>query len=442
MSITVAGDIRIPLADISPEQVRHLRRGATITVRERQHAYGEMRWVETPRDLSVLEESHIVLPRGMLGEVQRVLGRVDVAGATARSEHGYTLRVGLRPHQREIAEIAKWKVQGIITAATGAGKTGAAFAIAAAVGQRMLVLVPTVALADQWRTEAMRFLGVEAATSTGGEWTDAPIVIATPTTATNHAERLGAYGLLVVDEVQGFATELRVALIRQIPARWRIGMTATLPRDHRGDVLRRVFGPVLYRYGVADGLASGTLVDPIYEQVETSFTAAYTGPEDWQALLEALVTDPSRNTQIADIVESRCADVCTLVLSSRIAHLETLRDIFAARGKRSAILSGRVPARERTSILEAARAGELDVLLGSTVADEGIDVPGLGALVLAFPSRAEPRLLQRIGRVVRATPAKPRPLIFDLVDRVGPLASQARARRKAFAGAFGVGAAA
>ncbi|MCW5777784.1 MAG: DEAD/DEAH box helicase, partial [Phycisphaeraceae bacterium] len=327
VSITVAGDIRIPLADISPEQVRHLRRGATITVRERQHAYGEMRWVETPRDLSVLEESHIVLPRGMLGEVQRVLGRVDVAGATARSEHGYTLRVGLRPHQREIAEIAKWKVQGIITAATGAGKTGAAFAIAAAVGQRMLVLVPTVALADQWRTEAMRFLGVEAATSTGGEWTDAPIVIATPTTATNHAERLGAYGLLVVDEVQGFATELRVALIRQIPARWRIGMTATLPRDHRGDVLRRVFGPVLYRYGVADGLASGTLVDPIYEQVETSFTAAYTGPEDWQALLEALVTDPSRNTQIADIVESRCADVCTLVLSSRIAHLETLRDI-------------------------------------------------------------------------------------------------------------------
>jgi superfamily II DNA or RNA helicase len=436
--IRVAGDIRIPLACLPAGALEHLRRAATVTIRTRQSRFGNLVWIDEGRDLSRIDGTDLVLPRGMVTQVQQIVGpQAEWRNETTRADHAFDARIEWRPHQVDAASIAARKVQGIHTAATGAGKTGCGYALLTETSQRAIVLVPTTALAAQWGNEGMRFLGVETALNIGGKWADAPIVITTPATAMRHVERLHAYGVLLLDECQGYATEIRADLIAKIPARWRIGLTGTLPRDHRGEILRRVIGPVICRFGVDDGIASGVLVAPTYEQVPTTFSAQYECSEDWPGLIDALVADAARNAQIVDLVMRECSEVCTLVLSSRLVHLDILRDMFVERGARVAILSGQTRDADRAAILAAARAGELDVLLGSTVADEGIDVPGLSALVLAFPGKAEPRLLQRIGRIVRAAPSKPQPQIFDFVDDVGPLRRQAELRRQAFDRAFG-----
>lgn len=439
MSVRVRVDatIRIALASLSSAELAALEDAGTVEVRERHRRRGVFRWITTPRRLFCVDSGDLVLPRGMIRRVREVLGnRCEWVDMTSRAPFAFESRVPYRSQQSAIAEAVAKYGQGLALAPTGLGKTGAACATVAAVGQTALILTPTTALAAQWKPQVMRFLGVDAAVCTGGEWSDAPVVVATPITAARHADRVRGFGLLIVDEVQGFSTEQRCELIGQIPARYRLGLTATLPKDHRGEVIRATFGPVLCRFGVREGIASGALVPPVYRQVRTAFRARYTGANDWRSLLDSLVTDERRNAQIVDLVARECAGVCTLVLSTRLAHLDVLRDAFAARGMRVAILSGATHADERETVLTKARAGELDVLLGSTVADEGIDIPGLGALVLAFPSKAEGRLMQRIGRVVRAAPGKPTPQIFDLVDDVGPLRRQAELRRSAYAAAY------
>lgn len=436
-TIHVGAELRLAVEGPSPSELSQLCNAAIVSMTERKKLRGRMVGVTTKRKLFRFDGGDLVLPRGMTSAVRVVFGAAaDWTNDTTLAPFVFNPRVPFRPAQTAIADAVAIRVQGIALAATGAGKTGAACATIAKVAQRTLVLVPTVALAQQWADEVRRFLGIEASVCTGGDWSDAPVVIATPATALQHGHQLNSFGLLVVDEVQGFATDIRLGLLGKIPARYRVGLTATLPTDHRGEILARAFGPVIYRFGVDAGLDAGIIVAPAYEQIPTGFSYTYKGPGDWAPMLDALVANTKRNTLIVDTVIGRCAGVCTLVLSGRLAHLDRLRDMFTERGARVAVLSGATPAANRETIVAAARAGELDVLLGSTVADEGVDIPGLGALVLAFPSKAEPRLLQRIGRVVRAAPGKARPMIFDLVDEAGPLKAQARVRRDVFVRTF------
>jgi superfamily II DNA or RNA helicase len=71
----------------------------------------------------------------------------------------------------------------------------------------------------------------------------------------------------------------------------------------------------------------------------------------------------------------------------------------------------------RTELLNAARAGSVPVLVATTLADEGLDLPALSRVFLTYPGRARGRTLQRLGRLMRSHPDKVDAVLFDFVDR-------------------------
>lgn len=437
--IRVGGEIRVPLEQLEPRALEALRRAATVTVESRQRNYRTrlLEVVRRPLALSRVEGGALVLPRGLIGAVRRELPGVPLVDERAVAPCSFRVRVPLREHQRELAQVMGRSSQGLAILPTGSGKTGAALAVVAAAGQRVIVVAPTIDLARQWVAEVSRFLGVDAGLAVSGKWSAGHIVVATVEAAIAHTDKLSEFGVLIVDECHLFATDRRVDLIAKIPARVRLGLTATLPSDHRGEILRAAFGPVRMRRSVSEAVDAGHLVVPRYEQIATRFAFPYAGPDSWPDLLEALAEDEARNGLIVDTVARECAGRLTLVLSARLAHLDALEAGFQARGLRVARLAGDVGRGERAEALEDARAGRLDVLLGSTVADAGIDLPDLGAVALTFPGRSEARQLQRIGRAVRMVPGKGQPVILDFVDDCGPLRRQAELRERAFRDAFG-----
>lgn len=70
------------------------------------------------------------------------------------------------------------------------------------------------------------------------------------------------------------------------------------------------------------------------------------------------------------------------------------------------------------------------LLLATSLADQGLDLPQLTAVVLAFPEKARGRLVQRIGRVMRTWPGKTSPLVVDVVDDAVPMFKRRFEKRK------------
>ena len=70
-------------------------------------------------------------------------------------------------------------------------------------------------------------------------------------------------------------------------------------------------------------------------------------------------------------------------------------------------------------------------MIGSTIADEGLDVPALDTLILAGGGRSSTRAFQRIGRVLRLYKGKTRATVFDFDDKTNRmLQNHSKARMK------------
>ncbi|HEX6257327.1 MAG TPA: DEAD/DEAH box helicase [Euzebyales bacterium] len=166
---------------------------------------------------------------------------------------------------RAFAEWAAAGCAGVVEAVTGAGKTRLAIAAVRAClanGGRALVLVPTLDLLAQWRTEVHHFVpGARVGQLGGGradELHDHDVVVATPQSAAGLPVDLpaGVVGLLVADEAHRYGAPTWAATLKDDFA-MRLALTATYERNDDGlvDVLGPYFGGVIAEYGFAQAAA-------------------------------------------------------------------------------------------------------------------------------------------------------------------------------------------
>ena len=255
------------------------------------------------------------------------------------------------------------------------------------------------------------------------------------------AARVCAGSLLILDEAHHVAASTFHSVVDRCPARYRLGLTATPDREDGLTALLDLFlGAPLVTVTHDELVAAGVLTVPDIHSVETDFTYLYTGAEDYAPMLAAVASDPARNALIVGHVveEARAGHVC-LVLSGRIDHCHTLAAAIEAEGVSAAVLTGEVKRAVRKELLDRARAGELAVIVATSLADEGLDLPRLARVFLAYPGRARGRTVQRLGRLMRPHAEKTDAALFDFVDRKVPLLRRHHLeRRKLYAEVLGV----
>ena len=103
-----------------------------------------------------------------------------------------------------------------------------------------------------------------------------------------------------------------------------------------------------------------------------------------------------------------------LVLTPRVAHAEILGRML--KGYDPVVLTGKSKPRERQTAFKRIRQGALITIATFNLFGEGIDVPGWSVLIMGGPVAGGPRTLQAIGRIMRPSPSKKKPLVIDLVD--------------------------
>lgn len=124
---------------------------------------------------------------------------------------------------------------------------------------------------------------------------------------------------------------------------------------------------------------------------------------------DMLSLQPDRNNDmVAFILASTAFQRPALVLFEKIPHLYYIRGQLITQGfseTQVGVVHGEHSIKQRRAVIKKFEEGEIKVLLASTIFDEGEDVKGIGSVILAAGGADLVRMVQRVGRGVRAKDA-------------------------------------
>lgn len=207
-------------------------------------------------------------------------------------------------------------------------------------------------------------------------------------------------------------------------ARIRVALTATpFMRAGAEDNMRLMaaFGPVLLHVSEAELIKRGILATPYFKFVDSKPHDKLRKTSPWQRAYQLGYTE--NPYMLADIVSeaqrAAALNLPVMTLIQRKAHGDALRTLMREAGLRVEFIQGEDDQVGRKRALRSLARGEIDVLIGTTILDVGVDVPAVGLVQLAGGGKAEVALRQRIGRGLRAK--KKGPNVCFIVDYSTPI---------------------
>ena len=311
-----------------------------------------------------------------------------------------------------------------------------AAALIAERGVSTLVIVPSRTLVDQWRARLAAFLEVSPTaigTITGGRRKPSGAIdVATIQSLARGGQVDDAvlgYGFVVVDECHHVPAVSTEQVLRSMPARFVLGLTATPQRrDGHQPIIRMQCGPTRHAIRTRPALALGVI-----RRDTATASGALSTDAGIQALYRLLAEDEPRNEQIVrDTLDALAEGRCPLVLTGRRDHLERLQEMLAPHVERMAVLHGGLRPPERRAALAALTASDGPTLILATgrYLGEGFDHPQLDTLLLALPIAWKGTLTQYAGRLHRPADGKTDARIYDYVDVEIPVLERMYAKRE------------
>jgi DNA repair protein RadD len=220
--------------------------------------------------------------------------------------------------------------------------------------------------------------------------------------------------LVIVDECHHVVAKSYRSIIERYPDSILLGLTATPCRgDGRG--LGNVFQTMIQCPQVGELVEQGFLVPTrVYAPVDPDLHGVRIRHGDY---IESELADRmDRPKLVGDIVTNwikygeRRKTAC---FATSVRHSIHIRDEFVASGVRAEHIDGTTPMDERDATLTRLASGEINVVTNCMVLTEGWDMPALGCLILARPTKQMGLYRQMIGRGLRPAPDKSNCIVLD-----------------------------
>jgi superfamily II DNA or RNA helicase len=410
-------------------------------------------WKDMPDEIELfeIEGPFVSFPRGFRHDFEHGLahyGITPVYDDRRQKEQFFRLGHPIKPrdHQPAAVEAIKKHEDMIYKGPTGSGKTITSLLAIRSLARRSIVLVNTLAVAEQWIKRSNQALGAHyPVTLIGdGKMEISPyLTIATAQTIWSRYDELEStgffemFGAAVLDECHHATALTYMAIVDRFTAQHRWGVSAT--PDKTGDfrIAKAVLGPVLHETPLKEMFEKGYLLKPTVLKINSRFGYGFRGAmgrrqSNYTKMMSELVKDPMRNIAIARqmmLLRQRKQ----LVLSARLEQLDRLKDMLIEEGfpeEYIFFLTGR-ETREQREALEAQVYDSPYCVVFSTIANEAVDIPPLDVVHLVYPQKNTGLITQQIGRIMRAMEGKLTPLVIDWTDNnVGPLSAQWTARKR------------
>jgi len=342
----------------------------------------------------------------------------------------------LRSYQEK--GMTKWiknRYFGTIQLPTGAGKTLLGIDAISRIQERTLILVPNLALVDQWTTQIRRFLSipVERIGIFNGQkkaFREFPVVISTYQLLSQYLQDFHAiekkrtdevtrdkitvldtigffthkFGLVIADEAHHIQAETfrQIAVDLEIPR--RMALSATIEKSVNSSLVIATMGPIIHKvsYGL---LAREGYIAPIYfKRIQIPLTAEEKGILNKKGKRAyGKVTREAYNKLIAilKLLKSPITSQ-TLIFTSRIKHAMKIHSFLKDNGIENTVLTGDtiVNDRELNQILDQFRNGKIHTLVLVKMLNEGFDAPA-DTIIVVSGTRNRREQIQRFGRATR-----------------------------------------
>jgi superfamily II DNA or RNA helicase len=391
-------------------------------------------------------------PGGRVRLVDETLAQMPAIGNHGFDLAGIDFGKGAFDYQLAAAnELVKGR-RGVLKIATNGGKTEIAIAVTKHLALPTIFIVDSVSLLTQTRRRFAARLGLpeEEIGLIGdqqfsvGRW----ITVATPDslrtrmTVPDVQEGLTRWQVLWADECHHVAAETFYEVLARIPAYYRFGLSGTpLDRADGADLkLLAATGPVLYEVPNKLLVERGISVPPHVDMIKIQLPVlpAKKGLTWREVEARGVVDNPHLNEAVAaKALEQALAGKQVLVLVDKTKQARTVQALInggmtvtpewspklrAVRGHKlvTEYISGKDDGEIRDNVLSRFKNREINIIIATTILDEGVDVPNIDVLILAAGGKGKRQLLQRVGRGLRTGVGKVRLLVIDFANFCHP----------------------
>jgi superfamily II DNA or RNA helicase len=366
---------------------------------------------------------------------------------------------GIRDYQTNAVLLSVAHGNGIVKAATGAGKTTIAARTISALQKRTIFIVHTRDLLYQTIESFQRMFPYEKIGQIGdGEIDYQNITVATMQTlailndieiekdkydeeADDINETKTQYkeiynpdvwhkykntvDCVMFDEVQRICSQMayKVRFLFE-HANYAFGYSASPWRDDGSDLMiEAAFGKRIVDITASELIRQGYLVRP--QIIIKSAPSIWSGKTYEQIYRSAIVENVFRNMQVVqDALEQYNLGRNTLILVTQIKHGQLLEKMLGQSGMPAVFISGKSGMKKRRQTIDNMRSGKAQLVIASTIADVGLDVPRLQSIIEAGAGKSSVTALQRLGRIMRPFEGKKECYFITYKDNAPYLSSQ------------------
>ena len=377
-------------------------------------------------------------------------------------EYIKTTNLPFEPYYYQIKAVVESIInqQQMCLAATGSGKSVILSLISGFLmskGYKGLILVPSVSLTTQLHQDIKDYNLDSVYNNThliGGDNTDknidSQLTITTWQSAMKIKDYMPLLDFIIIDEAHGlkFENESTDIVYKAKNAKFRIGLTGTLPEDQTAIMSILSCVGVPKRYITTQGLIDRGLATPVNINIlkltyDNDDKALFRHVGNYTKQLQFMKEHENRNMFISKLAHQTSKNGNTVIMCSHVQHM---KDIFTElmqqqypevqvenkdiTGKKAFdfqnkygiyYIAGSTKAKERTKIIDILK-GHSDAILVTNynLFSTGINAKGIKNIIFASPLKSYTTVTQSIGRAIRLHVSKDVAEIYDIADMFTP----------------------
>lgn len=380
-------------------------------------------------------------PYGLLPRVLKVLKDNNVIyefkdeRIKPYKKHKWQKNVRLRDYQQYTLEQAVKHGRGILQLATGAGKTKTASAIISEYGLNTIFFVHTHFLLEQATKELEAVLNTKIGQVGAGVVDIQPVTVAMVQTTIkalggeyepsiddkesdlsqveDDTDITGKEQLIIemlnnaenifFDECQFVAADTFYTIANYCPAYHKFGLSATPYRSDKKDLMiEAALGPIIHKINASYLIKRGFLTQPKIHFFKVGKMKPFDDRRYQTVYREDIIENYQRNKLIVESTKRlNSKNRSVLILVQQVNHGNILKEMFKAEGIHVEFVYGEDNLEKRSEEVFKLRTKKTLALIASTIADEGLDIPSLDAVILAGGGKSPCKSMQRIGRAIR-----------------------------------------